>query len=285
MIPASDFEAARPQLTAIAFRLLGSIHDAEDAVQTTWIKVSNGETEHLRRPAAWLTTVLGNVCLDQLRARRRRREETLPADEVHAEELAADERYLQRESVSRALMIVLNALTPPQRIAYVLHDLFDVPFQEIAAVLDTSRDNAKKHASRARRRIAQNTSVPASDADGALVDAFLSAAAGGDMTRMLDLMAPDCARTVDPSLSPTPTAAVVRGRAAVADETRTFVDRIRTSTVLLIGGRATHVIAPGGHPIATIDVATRNGLISRIDVRDLRGRPLLAGAGSGSMKT
>ncbi|APE38306.1 RNA polymerase subunit sigma-70 [Nocardia mangyaensis] len=252
----------------MAFRLLGSIHDAEDAVQSTWIKASTAEAEELRNPAAWLTTVLTRVCLDQLRMRNRRREEPLLADMVPAEALAADERYLTRENVSRALMVVLDLLTPSQRVAYVLHDLFDVPFREVAQTLDTSPGNAKKHASRARKRIEQPepASTTAMTVDSAVVDAFLAAAAGGDIDRMVALMTDDCARVVDTALIPPDTPTLVTGARTVAEETKLFADRIRASTSMLVNGRAMHVIAPGGHILAVIDITTRDGRIARIDV-------------------
>jgi RNA polymerase sigma factor (sigma-70 family) len=265
VVAAVEFEAARPQLTAMAFRMLGSIHDAEDAVQSTWIKASTADD--LRNPAAWLTTVLTRVCLDQLRARSRRREEPLLADLIPAEALAADEDYLLRENVSRALMVLLDVLTPAQRVAYVLHDLFDVPFGEVARTLGTSPDNAKKHASRARRRIEQSEPPPdTTQIDNAVVDAFIAAAAGGDMDRMIALMAEDCVRTVDPALVPPGTPTVVTGAAAIAEETALFADRIRSSTPMLVDGRAAYAIAPGGHLFAVIDVRTRDGRVARIDI-------------------
>lgn len=266
MVPDPEFEAARPQLTAVAFRLLGSIDDAEDAVQTTWIKAATaGEP---RNPAAWLTTVLTRVCLDQLRKRNRRREEPLFADSIPDRSLAADERYLRRENISRALMVVLDRLTPAQRVAYVLHDLFDLPFREIADMLGTSTGTAKKHASRARDRIGHADPAPATaSADSAVVDAFLDAAAGGDLDRMLVLMAGDCVRTVDPAIAPTGTRPIVTGAAAVAEETRLFAGRIRAATPMSVDHRRCYVIAPGGHLFAVIAIVTRNGRVAAIDIR------------------
>lgn len=267
MVPVVEFEAARPRLTALAFRLLGSIHDAEDAVQSTWIKASTAETRDLRNPAAWLTTVLTRICLDQLRVRHRRSEEPLLADMIPAEDLAADEHYLRRENIARALMVVLDRLTPAQRVAYVLHDLFDVPFREVAQTLGTSPDNAKKHASRARERIERPEPRPATTTvDRAVVDAFLVAAAGGDIDRMLALMTEDCVRTADDTLVPPGTPTVVTGAATVAEETTLFADRIRASTPMLVDSRSAHVIAPGGHLLAVIDITTRGGRVARIDI-------------------
>lgn len=267
MVSVVEFEAARPQLTAVAFRLLGSIHDAEDAVQSTWIKASTVDAEGLRNPAAWLTTVLTRVCLDQLRMRHRRREEPLLADMLPAEALAADEHYLKRENISRALMVVLNLLTPAQRVAYVLHDLFDVPFREVADTLGTSPDNAKKHASRARGRIEQTEPAPTTTTiDSAVVDAFLAAASGGDIDRMVALMTDDCVRVVDTALVPPGTPNVVTGAHTVAEETTLFADRIRASTPLLVDSRPVHVIAPGGHLLAVIDITTRDRRVAQIDI-------------------
>lgn len=266
MIAPSVFEATRPQLTAMAFRMLGSIHDAEDAVQSAWIKASTAPDD-LRNPAAYLTTVLTRECVDQLRMRQRRREEPLTADMIPADTVAADEHYLRRENISRALMVVLDRLTPSQRVAYVLHDVFAVPFQEIAETLGTSPASAKKHASRARERIHRTVQIPAAATiDSAVVEAFLAAAAGGDTATMVALMADDCVRVADPTLLPAHTPAVVVGDSAVADETSLFIDRIRVSAPLLIDGRTVHVIAPGGHALAVIDIAVTDGRIARIEI-------------------
>lgn len=164
-------------------------------------------------------------------------------------------------------MVVLGVLSPSQRVAYVLHDLFDVPFQEIARTLDISADSAKQHASRARKRIAGV--APATDiecGDEAIVTAFLDAAAGGDFGRMIDLMTDDCVRIVDAALVPPGTPTTVTGASEIARETTSFADRIRASTALVVGGRLVHVIAPGGHPFAIIDVGTRTGQVTRISI-------------------
>lgn len=277
MVPVVEFEAARPQLTAIAFRFLGSIHDAEDAVQSTWIKASTADADGLRNPAAWLTTVLTRVCLDQLRMRNRRREEPLLADMLPAEALTADEHYLKQENVSRALMVVLDLLTPAQRVAYVLHDLFDVPFREVAQTLGISPENAKKHASRARRRIERTEPAPAATTiDSAVVDAFLAAAAGGEINRMVALMTDDCVRVADISLVPPGTPTVVTGAHTVAEETTLFAERIRASTPMLVDSRPVHVIAPGGHLLAVIDIAIRDRRVARIEISRASARTAIA---------
>lgn len=266
----AGFLAERPRLLSIAHRILGSIHDAEDAVQTAWLRMQTSSGVAIDSVPAWLTTIVTRVCIDQLRERSRR--ETLAdAPAIHSDAaLAADEAFLLRDDVSRALMVLLASLTPPQRVAYVLHDLFAVPFERIAEILDTTPASAKKHASRARSRIGPKAPSPAEVSVGArhddIVTAFLQAAAGGDMSRMLTLMAPDCVRIVDASLVPAGTAVTVSGATAVAEETRRFADRIRASIPMRVNGRAVHVIAPGGHPIAAIDVTADAGVVTRITI-------------------
>ncbi|GAA5060468.1 sigma-70 family RNA polymerase sigma factor [Nocardia callitridis] len=273
----STFDSERRHLTAVAFRLLGSLHDAEDAVQDTWIKAATADAGDVRNPAAWLTTILTRVCLDRLRTRQRRGEHPLRADPTVTEAIAADEHYIGRERVSRALMVVLDQLTPPQRVAYILHDLFDFPFRQVADALGISSDAAKQHASRARRRIetSRPDTTPNSARDDALVEAFLAAAAGGDLNRMLSLMAPDCVRHADPALLPDGAQRVVAGAASVAEETRLFAGRIRSSTAIVIDGRPAHGIAPGGHLLAIIDITAKHGLITRIDITRPTARPVL----------
>ncbi|WP_036568649.1 sigma-70 family RNA polymerase sigma factor [Nocardiopsis alba] len=273
-----DFEAMRPRLTAIAFRLLGSVQDAEDAVQNTWLKASAAHTEDLLNPDAWATTVLTRVCLDELRKRHRRREEPLFADLLPSESVAADERYLRREDVSRALMVVLHRLTPAQRVAYVLHDLFDVPFHEVAKTLHTSVASAKKHASRARGRLARATPEPsATTADRDVVEAFLAAAAGGDVDRMVALMTDDCVRVADAGLLPSGVPTVVTSARSIARETSSFADRIRAAVPMLIDRRPVGVIAPGGHPFAVITITTVGRRVARIEIGRPRGFSLTQG--------
>ncbi|MFW0152298.1 sigma-70 family RNA polymerase sigma factor [Mycobacterium sp. smrl_JER01] len=273
------FVEARPRLLSLAHRLLGSLHDAEDAVQNTWIRVSSHAGDDIVSYPAWLTTAVTSVCLDQLRQRQRRHLLDHRADPAQFVERAADEDFLRREDVGRALMVLLSRLSPTQRVAYVLHDLFAVPFDQVAVVLDVTPTSAKKLASRARARLrpADRTS-PVGSADPAeddLVDAFLRAAAGGDMHRMIAMLAPGCVRAADPELLPAATPALVTGATAVAQETRLFVERIRCSTPMRVNGRNVHVIAPGGHPLATIDIQVQGGLITRITLSAVRDGDVL----------
>lgn len=269
-ITVEDFEAARPQLLSVAHRMLGSAQDAEDAVQSAWLRAATARGDVVvENPVGWLTTVTARVCLDELRARRRRRELPLTADTVPAEQLSADEAVIRAENVSRALMVLLDQLTPSQRVAYVLHDLFAVPFDRIALVLDGTVAGAKKHASRARQRLDGSVvdSEPAGRVERSVVDAFMLAARSGDTRAMIRLLAPDCVRDADAALVPEGVAAVVTGAEVVATETARFLGRIRMACPLRVDGARVYVIAPGGHPFATVRLRTADSRICRITVR------------------
>ncbi|MFE7615562.1 sigma-70 family RNA polymerase sigma factor [Streptomyces sp. NPDC057496] len=278
-ITSEEFETARPRLLSVAHRMLGSVHDAEDAVQAAWLRTTTVRTgQAIENPSAWLTTVTARICLDELRARHRRKEAPLLADAIPAEQLAVDEEMLREEDVSRALMVLLNRLTPPQRVAYVLHDLFAVPFAPIAHVLGVTVPGAKKHASRARRRLALPPETP-DRADGPdrtdrpdreIVEAFLTAARTGDTRTMIRLLAPDGVRDADAALLPPGSRTVVTGADAIAAETVRFRHRIEAACRMVVDGRPVHLIAPGGHPFATIDIVTAGRKVTRITLRPVR---------------
>ncbi|MFI1096078.1 sigma-70 family RNA polymerase sigma factor [Streptomyces sp. NPDC020917] len=284
------FESARPRLMSLAFRIVGSHHDAEDAVQTAWARTQAAGTAQVENPDAWFATVTARACLDILRGRRRRAELPLLADDVPSGRMSADEAFLRREDLSRALLVLLAELSPRQRVAYVLHDLFAVPFDEIATVLDTSTPSAKKLASRARIRLHEagvaaeadaeagsdaavtsgNGPAPAGGVDRAehlrIVDAFLAAARGGDIARLVRLMAPDAVRTADAGLLPPGVPATVHGATEVAEETRAFIDRIAVAAPMLVEGRPAAVVAPGGHPWGIVRFRIEAGLVTGIDI-------------------
>lgn len=279
-ITVEEFETARPRLLSVAHRMLGSAQDAQDAVQTAWVRAATARSSaSIENPSAWLTTVTARVCLDELRARRRRNEGPLLADAVPAADLAADEAVLRSEDVSRALMVLLDRLTPPQRVAYVLHDLFSTPFDRIAEVLGTTVPSAKQHASRARRRLAP--ARPGTEATGAektgaeetgradqrIMDAFMAAARTGDTRKMVRLLAPDSIRDADAALLPHGGRTTVTGSTDIAAETAHFRDRIRAACRLTVNGTPMYVIAPGGHPFATIEIDTAGGQVTRITLR------------------
>ncbi|WP_405482176.1 sigma-70 family RNA polymerase sigma factor [Streptomyces anulatus] len=277
-ITVEEFATARPNLLSVAHRMLGSAHDAQDAVQTAWVRAATARSSaSVENPSAWLTTVTARVCLDELRARRRRNEAPLLADAVPAADLAADEAVLHTEDVSRALMVLLARLTPPQRVAYVLHDLFSTPFDRIAEVLGATVPSAKQHASRARRRLAP--ARPGAEETGAeetgrpdqqIVDAFMAAARTGDTRRMIQLLAPDSVRDAEAALLPHGGRTTVAGASDIAAETARFRDRIRAACRLTVNGRPMYVIAPGGHPFATIGISTAGGQVTGITLRSAR---------------
>ncbi|MGW5736318.1 MULTISPECIES: sigma-70 family RNA polymerase sigma factor [Streptomyces] len=272
-VTVEEFEIARPHLLSAAHRMLGSAHDAQDAVQTVWLRAMTARSSSpIENASAWLTTVTARVCFDELRARRRRNEAPLLADAISAVELAADEAILRTQDVSRALMVLLNQLTPPQRVAYVLHDLFSMPFDQIALVLGGTVPGAKKHASRARQRL--DSAQPSSEQDGRpdqqIVEAFLTAAQTGDTRRMIQLLAPDSVRDADAALLPRGARTAVIGAVDIAIETAHFRDRIQAACRLTLDNKPVYLIAPGGHPLATIEISTTNQKVTRITLRSVQ---------------
>lgn len=266
---AEQFEGHRRHLHSVAFHLLGSAADADDAVQSAWLKASGANFTAVDNLAGWLTTITARTAVDQLRARARRGEQPLPEtlDQGPAA-LAAEEEALRSEAVSRALLVVLDRLSPAQRAAFVLHDVFDVPFEQIGELLDRSTDAAKKLASRARERLhAEPAAEPRRRAEHQqIVTAFLAASRGGDIPALLELLAPDVVRRVDPVLVPAGVPTEMRGAADVATETRRFTARTRAGAVLLVDGAPGIAIAPGGRLLAVLRIGIGNGRIHTIDI-------------------
>ncbi len=198
------FEAQRTQLRAVAYRMLGSVAEAEDAVQEAWLRLSRSEAESIRNLAGWLTTVVGRVCLDMLRTREARREETLEPEVVEPAAQTEpvtnpEEEALLADSVGLALLVVLDTLAPAERVAFVLHDVFDVSFEEIATIVDRTPAAARQLASRARRRVRGEETVVASDLQGqrVVVDAFLGALRAGDFEGLLAVLDPEVVVRLD----------------------------------------------------------------------------------------
>jgi RNA polymerase sigma-70 factor (ECF subfamily) len=270
---ADRFEAAREHLRSVAFHLLGSVEDAADAVQAAWLKASGADTAGIQNLEGWLTTITVHECLDQLRARKRRTE--LPFSEME-ERVAAGTSWVSPETdailadgVSRALLIVLDRLSPAQRVAFVLHDVFAVPFDDIGRLLIRSPTAAKKLASRARARI-RGLAPPhprQTREHVRMVEAFLAASRGGDITTLLELLAPDVVRTVDRSLVPRHFATETRGARRVAEETRLFTKRARSGVVLLVDGTPGIAVAPGGRLRAVLRIHIgKDNLIHALDI-------------------
>lgn len=240
------FEAERDRLRGVAYRMLGSFAEAEDAVQETWLRLHRTDPGGVDNLAAWLTTVVSRICLDMLRSRKSRREEPLP-DEVWAED-DPEQAAVLLDSVGRALLVVLDTLSPAERIAFVLHDLFGLPFERIAPIVDRSPVAAKKLASRARLRVQGSPAVSGAEfgRQRRVVEAFLVAARGGDLTELLTVLAPDVIRTADRAALPPHAPLEIRGADRVARGTLVFGRKARFAALALVDGRIGAVVAPRG---------------------------------------
>jgi len=267
---AERFETERSRLHAVAYRLLGSASEADDAVQETWLRLSRSDTSDVENLSGWLTTVVGRICLDMLRSRGRRREEPLALDVDFISDAAGPEReMLQAESVGLAMLAVLQHLSPAERVAFVLHDVFGVSFDEIAAIVDRSPAAARKLASRARGRV-QDVSEEGRAEDVArhrdVVEAFFRAARAGDFQALLAVLAPDVAlRADDVTLRMGARSgwlpSELQGAEAVAEQ---FSGRAQAAQLALIDGVPGGVWAPGGTPRVAFTFTIRNGTVVEI---------------------
>ena len=270
---ADRFEANRAHLRGVAFRMLGSVSEADDAVQEAWIRLSRTDTTEVENLRAWLTTVVGRVCLNMLRSRRTRRESSLethlPDPIVSPEDgLDPEQEALLGDSVGLALLVVLDALTPAERVAFVLHDVFALPFDDIAPIVGRTPTAARQLASRARRRV-QGAPVPDVDLDGqwAVVDAFLAAARDGDFERLLAVLDPDVVVRSDGGSARAGMSSLVRGAQAVAQQAMSFRRFTETSTRVLVNGVPGGVAwNPDGSPFAVLALTVRHERIVAIDV-------------------
>src|ERR1700754_19287 len=269
---APRFEAQRDHLRAVAYRMLGSLDEADDAVQLAWLRADRADLGEIENLAGWLTTVVAHVCLDMLRMRRARAEQPLtPATDTLMEQRGGPEpehEAVLAESVGLALLVVLQRLTPPERVACVLHDMFAVPFDEIATVVGRSQVAAKKLASRARSRIHGVATVDEGDLarHHAIVDAFLIASRGGDLNTLVTLLAPDVVRRADRFAVPDGTATDLHGARAVSEETRMFAHRARSAEVALVDGTPGIVVAPRGRLVVVLRVTVEHDRITEIEV-------------------
>ena len=267
---AERFETNRPQLRAVAYRMLGSITEADDAVQEAWLRLSRSDVRGIENLSAWLTTVVGRVCLDMLRSRRSRGEEPLPGrlpDPLvdRADGIDPEHEALLADSVGLALLVVLEALPPAERLAFVLHDIFAVPFDEIAPIVDRSPEAARQLASRARRRVRAERTVPDTDLETQreVVDAFLAAARDGDFDRLLTVLDPDVVLRAD--FGPDGGSQVLRGAAAVAGQALGYAQLGLDIRPALINGVAGAVAFLHGEPFSIGAVTVRNGKIVELD--------------------
>jgi RNA polymerase sigma factor (sigma-70 family) len=267
---AERFEENRTRLRAVAYRMLGSLSEADDAVQEAWLRLSRSETSDVENLSGWLTTVVARVCLDMLRSRGSRREEPLGAhvpEPIVSREDGIDPEHeaLLADSVGPALLVVLETLAPPERIAFVLHDMFAVPFDEIAPIVGRSPASARQLASRARRRVRGAGTVPDADLtrQREVVDAFLAASRGGDFDALLAVLDPDVVLRADRAAVQMGASREVRGAAAVAD---TFSGRARAAQPALVNGAVGLVWATGGRPRIVFGFTITRGKIVEIDL-------------------
>ncbi|MFK8910575.1 sigma-70 family RNA polymerase sigma factor [Streptomyces sp. YS-3] len=249
---AQRFEENRSHLRAVAYRMLGSLSEADDAVQEAWLRLSRSDTDDIENLVGWLTTIVGRVCLDMLRSRRARREDPLEAQVTEPAlepEDGADPEHqaLLADSVGLALLVVLETLDPAERLAFVLHDMFAVPFEEIAPIVDRSPAAARQLASRARRRVQGANTPPAPDLtrQREVVEAFLTAARGGDFDALVAVLDPDVvARSY---AADRPGGTVLRGAASVARQALTFAQFAKSAEPALLDG-SPGVVADRGKP-------------------------------------
>jgi RNA polymerase sigma-70 factor (ECF subfamily) len=267
---AQQFEANRGRLRGVAYRMLGSLSEAEDAVQEAWLRLGRADAANVDNLGGWLTTVVARICLDMLRSRKARREDAL--DSSGPEPVANDniEAVLEQESqladsVGLALLVVLQTLAPAERIAFVLHDMFDLPFDEIAPVVGRSPTAARQLASRARRRVQGKAAEPDADRDAQrrVVDAFLTAARGGDMQGLLAALDPDIVVRSDAAARKLGASPEVHGAERVA---RFYLGKAQEARPALVDGSVGIVVAPRGRLFLALKLTFANNRIAGIDV-------------------
>jgi RNA polymerase sigma-70 factor (ECF subfamily) len=280
-----QFEAHRAHLRAVAYRMLGSLSEADDAVQEAWLRYSRAGTDGVENLGGWLTTIVARVCLNMLRSRTTRREEPLDVripDPIVSRGDAIDPEHeaLLADSVGIALLVVLEMLPPAERLAFVLHDMFAVPFDEIAPIVGRTPTATRQLASRARRRVQGAEAVPDTDIaqQRVVVDAFFAAAREGDFDALVAVLDPDVVLRSDGGARRAGSA-LVRGAEAVASQALMFARLSAFVRPALVNGAAGVIVAPGGRPVSVIGFTVRNGKIVEIDGiadRDRLGRLDLA---------
>jgi RNA polymerase sigma factor (sigma-70 family) len=275
---AGQFEQHRGRLRGVAYRMLGSLSEAEDAVQETWLKLNSTDATQLHNLGGWLTTVVSRVCLDMLRARKGRREEPsdegLPEESGHAASHVAapaadpEQEAIMADAVGLALLVVLDTLSPAERIAFVLHDLFGVAFDEIAPILQKTPDATRQLASRARRRIRREPDVSAAELNSQreLVTRFLNALRAGDIEGLVAVLDPNLIVSVDAAAAASGRAVEVHGARTWASTAVTFAALLRNVEIALVDGGVGVVHAPGGKLARVLDLTIEDGRITRIDV-------------------
>jgi RNA polymerase sigma-70 factor (ECF subfamily) len=300
---ARRFEEYRAPLRAVAFQMLGSASEADDAVQEAWLRLSLSDTSDVENLRGWLTTVVARVCLDMLRSRRSRREEPLDdhvpeLNGTRADVTGPEDEALLADSVGLALLVVLDTLAPAERVAFVLHDMFAVPFEEIAAIVGRSPTAARQLASRARRRVQAVATLPDTDLarQRKVVEAFLAASRNGDFDALVKVLAPDAVVRADASAVPAGAVSEAHGASAVAEHALAFSRRARYAKPALVNGAVGIAVASHGQvsvvlaftirheKIVTINVIADPARVRQLDVTALDDEPtsdIAKAAGSG----
>ncbi len=267
----SDFEQHRAHLAAVAYRMLGSVPEAEDAVQEAWLRMDRADVTDVQNMRGWLTTVVARICLDMLRSRTARPEQPLDGTVAAArmatgEAVDPEQQALLADSVGAALLVILQRLSPAERLAFVLHDMFDLPFAEIAPIVGRSENTAAQLAARARRRVRGQTPDPATDLvrQRRLVDAFLTAARDGDFGSLLAALDTDVVLRVDAAAAGSAT--TIRGAQAVAANARAFSANARFAEPALVDGAVGIVVAPGGRLALVLRFGVVGDKITAIDI-------------------
>ena len=267
---ARQFEAQRPHLRQVAYRMLGSLSEAEDAVQESWLRLARSDTSAVENLGGWLTTVVGRVCLDMLRARQSRREEPLAAHgpapraaEREAGRLDPEQEAVLADSVGLALLVILEKLTPAERVAFVLHDMFAIPFEEIGSIVGRSPTAARQLASRARRRVQGPVTAGSADLarQRAVVDAFLAAARRGDLAGLLAVLDPEVVLRTDAAMPGG--AQEIRGAEVIARQA--MRGGARAARPALVNGAVGVIVAPRGRLMMVLRVTIRGGKIVQVD--------------------
>ena len=269
---AQQFEANRGHLRAVAYRMLGSSSEADDAVQEAWLHLSRSDTSRVENLGGWLTTVVARVCLDQLRSRASRREESLdarPAPDPVATgdgEVDPEREAVMADAVGLALLVVLDTLNPAERLAFVLHDLFDVPFDDIAPIVGRSPTAARQLASRARRRVRGQRAAMDADVDltgqRQVIEAFLAASRAGDFEGLLAVLDPEVVLRADEAAATMGAWSGIHGAEAMAKQ----FTGVRGARLAIMRGEAGAVWAPGGRPRVAFVFTVTNGKIAAIDL-------------------
>jgi len=261
-----DFEAHRAHLRAVAYRMLGSRSEADDAVQEAWLRLARAGTDGIQNTRAWLTTIVARVCLDMLRSRTARREVSLDTP-LLADGSDPEQEAMLADSVGLALLVVLDTLTPAERLAFVLHDMFAVPFDEIAPIVGRSMQATKMLASRARRRV-RAAKVPDTDLarQREVVNAFLAASRNGDFDALLDVLDPDVTVRADAFAAPSRGASQLRGARAVAGQALMFSHRATNAHDALVNGAPAIVVTPHGRLAMVMMFTISNDKIMTLEI-------------------